>query len=112
MFDDQCISIDQNDNQPQEDNLPSHVITIDIRRKTNRGTIYSVIYHGHTLISETYNPELDACRALLRKGLTGKVTAYRSGSAAMVLDIMKAALLDVRENRYGTPVFVRYREGH
>ena len=38
------------------------------------GYVYSVIYDGELIVSRSRDPECDAARALLAKGLTGKLT--------------------------------------
>jgi hypothetical protein len=100
------------DFQPFLQPAREHAIEIQPGDYTQRGRLYTVVHNGKVLIRESYDPELDACRKLLELGLKGKLTTYRGDQPCMVLDIEKAAQLSVRENHSGTPVFVKYREGH
>jgi hypothetical protein len=54
---------------------------------------------GKVLIESTRNPEFDACRALLARGITGRLEVWRPGrvSADMRLDIERGARLTIRE---------------
>ena len=137
MFDDQCILEDQahdNHTEPSQPRQHSHSAEgvhepVPLRGNpygikqansvhlvpgdyTSRGRLYSVIHAGEVLLDQSYNPEFDACRVLLRMGITGKLTTLRDDNPCMILDIEKAAKVTVRDNRYGTPKFVKYREGH
>jgi hypothetical protein len=48
----------------------------------SRGQLYSVSFEGQTLIPQTRTPGYDACRALLAKGVTGRLDVYRGDSLA------------------------------
>ena len=63
------------------------------------GYLYSVIYDGELLVDRSRDPECDAARALLAKGITGKLTLCdgKTGVPRIVIDIEKAAKLTVRE---------------
>src|SRR5262245_60970354 len=68
------------------------------------GYVYSIIYDGHLLIERSRDPECDAARALLAKGLTGKLTLCdgETGMPRTIIDIQKAAgLMTSEENRSG-----------
>ena len=54
---------------------------------------------------------MDACRALLVLGITGKLEVWRPGKAwlDMQLEIERAALLTVEDGDRQTPRFVRWR---
>lgn len=73
--------------------------TIEIER-TNP-TTYTVWYNGSVLIEHSRNPEFDACRTLLEKGITGRLITRHRGSniISFVLDIQKAAELTVLEGK-------------
>ena len=45
----------------------------------DRGTRYRVYYEGAVLIEETWNPELDACRLLAARRITGRLEVWRTG---------------------------------
>ncbi len=112
MFEDERIfELDADDLIP-EDKQASHRAEIVPGPYTKRGRLYSVLYNDQALVTASYDPEFDACRALLRQGVTGKLTTYSDDKTCMILDIKKAAKVMTRDNRYGTPVFVKYREGH
>jgi len=70
-----------------------------------------VAYAGSVLIKSARIPALDACRALLARGLTGKLQVWRPGSQShdLVLDIEQAAGWTVWENEQEGPRFVRWR---
>jgi hypothetical protein len=77
-----------------------------------RGQYYRVHYEGAVLIDETWNPELEACRALLARGIVGRLEVWRSGKShpdMLVPDITKAAQWSVEESGKRGPHFVRWR---
>ena len=63
------------------------------------GEVYSVIFRGKLLVERSNDPECDAARALLAKGITGKLTMLdgKSGMPRTVIDIERAAQLCVKE---------------
>jgi hypothetical protein len=74
-------------------------IDVEVIRYGVRGPVYRVMYAGEVLL-EHWNPEFEACRALLARGITGKLEAWRTGGTypALILDIEKAAKLTVEES--------------
>jgi len=65
-----------------------------------RGQYYRVHYKGAVLIDETWNPELEACRALMARGIVGRLEAWRFGKdcpTIFIPDIAKAAECTVEE---------------
>jgi hypothetical protein len=77
-----------------------------------RGQYYRVHYEGAPLIEETWNPEFEACRALLARGIVGRLEVWRFGKShpdMLVPDIAKAAELAVVENESHGPRFVRWK---
>jgi hypothetical protein len=66
---------------------------------TEQGQRYRVTYAGETLVEGRRNPIFDACRALLARGITGRLEVWRSGkaSADMQLDIERGAGLAICE---------------
>jgi hypothetical protein len=66
---------------------------------TDHGRRYRVTYVGKTLVEGRRNPIFDACRALLARGITGRLEVWRRGktSADMQLDIEQGALFAIRE---------------
>ena len=74
------------------------------------GYVYSVIYDGKLLVERSRDPECDAARALLAKGITGKLT-MRDGKTGMprtIINIEKAAGLKVTDERRDGLRFRRY----
>jgi hypothetical protein len=67
------------------------------------GYSYSVIYDGKLLVDRSRDPECDAARALLAKGITGKLTMLdgKTGKPRTIVDIEKAAKLTVKEGPNG-----------
>jgi len=70
---------------------------------------WSVWYGGEEIIKHSFDPELDACRELLRRGITGKVMTYRYSKPCMVLGLGKAAQYRTTTDKEGTPVFRKVR---
>ena len=75
------------------------------------GYVYSVICEGKLLVEYSRDPECDAARALLAKGITGKLTMLdgKTGVPRTIIDIEKAARLTCEETG-GVPRFRKYRE--
>ena len=46
---------------------------------TEHGRRYRVTYAGETLVEGRRNPIFDACRALLARGITGRLEVWRRG---------------------------------
>lgn len=71
---------------------------------------WDVLFNGDLLISRHHDPEHAACRALLARGLTGKVAfVHTNGMAGMTMDIEKGAGLTVSENEHHGPYFTQYQ---
>ena len=75
------------------------------------GEVSSVIFRGKLLVERSKQPECDAARALLAKGITGKLTLLdgKTGKPRIVIDIEQLAHLTVEEGPNG-PRFVKYRQ--
>jgi hypothetical protein len=78
---------------------------------TEHGRRYRVIYAGETLVEGRRNPIFDACRALLARGITGRLEVWRRGktSADMHLDIERGAGLAICETATESPGLVQWR---
>jgi len=63
------------------------------------GYRYSVVFDGKLLVDRSRDPECDAARALIAKGITGKLTMLdgKTVSPRIVIDIERAAQLCVKE---------------
>jgi hypothetical protein len=77
------------------------VTRIDIEpteTRGERGQRYRVHHAGEVLTEETWCPEYDAARALVAKGIAGRVEIWRDGKAASTMDIEGAAESTIVEN--------------
>ena len=77
-----------------------------------RGQYYRVHYRGAPLIDETWNPEFDACRALIARGIVGRLEVWSFGKNhpdMLLPDIAKAAKWTVKENETRGPHFVSWQ---
>jgi hypothetical protein len=63
------------------------------------GYRYSVICRGELIVDRSRDPECDAARALLARGITGKLTLLdgKTGKPRIIVDIEKCAGLTVKE---------------
>jgi hypothetical protein len=92
--------------------LPNrHRITIEPTALGDRGLRYRVTYASSTLIEGSRVPALDACRALVALGSTGKLEVWRSGKSwpDMQLEIEAGAKLTVIETEKEGPRFAPWR---
>jgi hypothetical protein len=87
----------------------SHKITIECTRVGHRGQYYRVWYEGSVLIEECRYPEYDACRALLARGITGRLESYLVSEYPAGLDIERGAKWTIREDEDHSPTVVPYR---
>jgi hypothetical protein len=76
------------DANPDRTQQHTHRIDVRIMRYGVRGPVYRVLYADEVLL-EHWNPEFEACRALLARGITGKLETWRPGGSfpAQILDI-------------------------
>jgi hypothetical protein len=95
----------------REGTTTEHRIEIEPTHYTSTGARYRVTYLGETLIESARDPEFQACRALLAKGVKGTLVTYSPGSSVprMKVDIEKGAMLTVIESAREGPRFARYR---
>ena len=75
------------------------------------GYLYSVIFDGKLIVDRSRDPECDAARALVARGIIGKLTMLdgKTGKPRTIIDIEKAARFTVEETG-GIPRFRKYRE--
>jgi hypothetical protein len=75
-----------------------------------KGRIH-VIFNGKRLLTNSRDPEFEACRALRDQGVTGKLVARWEGSAhdAMTLDIERGAGLTTEEGPQVGPHIRKWR---
>jgi hypothetical protein len=78
-----------------------------------RGQYYRVHYDSTAvLIDETWNVELEACRALLSRGIVGRLEVWRFDKDhpdMLIPDIARAVEWTVEENEKRGPRFVRWK---
>jgi hypothetical protein len=60
---------------------PTHRIEVQVVRYGTRGPVYRVTYAGDVLIKGCRCPLLDSCRALLARGISGRLELWRPGKA-------------------------------
>jgi hypothetical protein len=91
--------------------VAAHRIVIEPIAPGERGHRYRVAFRGTTLIESSRVPGLDACRAQLALGFTGKLEMWRPGKAGpdMQLDIERAAKLTVVETEKAGPYFASWQ---
>jgi hypothetical protein len=83
----------------QQQALQSVLVELEPIGLTDHGQRYRVSYAGEILVEGRRNPIFDACRALLARGITGRLEVWRRDktSADMQLDIERGALLAIKE---------------
>jgi hypothetical protein len=88
-----------------------HRVYIEPISLTDRGHRYRVTYADNLLIENTRNPEYDACRVLLAKGITGRLEVWRAGTTfpASSIDIERGAGWTISETEEHGPRLVRWR---
>ena len=86
-------------------------VEIERTNLTENGQRYRVMCAGEILAEGRRNPIFDACRALLARGITGRLEVWRRGrtSADMQLDIERGARFAIRET---TTLSLRLVPGH
>jgi hypothetical protein len=67
---------------------------------TPAGHMWNTTFEGEPLTRLSRDPEHEACRALLARGVTGRVTFIqaKTGTPGLSMDIEKGARLTVRED--------------
>jgi hypothetical protein len=85
--------------QARQQALRSIRVELEPAGLTEHGQRYRVTYAGKTLFEGRRNPIFDACRALLARGITGRLEVWRRGktNADMQLDIELGARLAICE---------------
>jgi hypothetical protein len=96
---------------PKKVPSPEHRIEIERTHYRSTGARYRVTYLGATLIESARDPEFEACRALLARGIVGTVVTYSPGSSTprLRVDIEQGAKLMTIDNANDGPRFGRYR---
>jgi hypothetical protein len=88
-----------------------HCVEIEPTHYTSTVARYRVTYLGKPLIQSARDPEFDACRTLLTKGIRGMLVTCAPGSSVprMRVDIEKGAKLSTIDNATDGPRIGRYR---
>jgi len=99
------------DGSEQKEKRLEHRVELELTHYAGTRARYRVTYLDKTLIQSTRDPELDACRALLAKGIKGTLVAYSPGGSfpRMRIDIEKGAQLMSIDNTADGPRIGRYR---
>jgi len=92
-------------------NIATHTVEIEPTKLGKRGQRYRVTYLGKVLIESTRNPDFDACRALLARGITGKLLVRRAAASShhLAIDIERGARLTVHETDTVGPRLARWK---
>ena len=90
------------------DGRKAHRIVIEPTSiRGERGEYYRVYFQDAVLIEVTWKPEFEACRALVARGVGGRLDVWRAGKThpdVIVPDIEEGARLTVVENDKVGPV--------
>lgn len=100
----------ENASQRQDADL-QHRIDIECKRYTSTGARYCLTYLGKVLIESARDPEFEACRALLARGVSGTLAIFSRGCSAprARVDIEKGAKRTTVENATKAPRTGNYR---
>ena len=87
------------------------MLTATLIKDRRAAALWHVEFTGEQIVTAARDPEYTACRALLARGVTGKVTfVHESGMAGLTMGIEHGAGLTVDEaTRDGRPRVVKYR---
>lgn len=90
----------------------SAVIDIEMTHTTANGARYRVWHDGEVLVASAREPLCTAARALVEKGVTGRVQMRRVGSERVDMSGLIAvfAAMTVSESQVSAPKFARYSE--
>jgi hypothetical protein len=92
--------------------VKAHCIVIEPTSiRGERGQYYRVYFEGAVLIEDTWNPEFEACRALVARDITGRLETWRAGKThpdMTVPDIEEGARWTLVENDKDGPVIKRW----
>ena len=90
----------------------SAIIEIEQTHVTGTGPRYSVYHDGALLIQSCRDPLTDGARALVKRGVTGRLQMKRIGSSSIDMEGLIAVLasLTVSEGQIGQPRFARWSE--
>lgn len=89
----------------------SAIIDIEPVKMTARGQAYRVWHDGEVLVESTRDEMGDAARALVKKGVTGRLQMRRLGSSTICMEglIAVVATLTVSEGNNHGPRIVKWK---
>jgi hypothetical protein len=107
----QPLMVVGDDDHGEPSKAVEHRVDLELTHYAGTGARYRVTYLGKILIESARDPEFEACRALLVKGINGTVVTYspRSSVPPMRIDIEKGAKLMTIDNATDGPRIGRYR---
>lgn len=100
------------DTSPAADTAATvHEIVLERVSIGARGSRYRLWHDGAALIESSRDPEFDACRALLARGIVGTLHTRHRGrqTVCLVLDIEKGAMARTNESERSGPRFGRWQ---
>jgi hypothetical protein len=74
-----------------------HRIDIALAGYNAKGILWRVVYEGEVILERSRVPSLDACRALVPMGITGKLGVYRN-------DALQFTIRDIGEGAEWTVI--------
>lgn len=77
---------------------PVRIVIEPTSIRGERGCHYRVLYADEVLIADCWCPEYDAARALVAKGVTGRVEVLRDGKVVSTMDVERVAESTIVEN--------------
>lgn len=88
-----------------------HRVELEVSHRTPERTYYRVWFRGEVLLTH-HDPEHAACRALLERGITGRLIAKWRGAEhdASMRDIETSSTLCAQETRKSGPRTVKFVE--
>jgi hypothetical protein len=88
----------------------THYAWIERTRCTSKWALYKVTFQGEVLCEDTTDPELEGCRALLARGISGRVQFQLVGCApGLSMDIVKGAKLCAVETDSKSAHFAKWQ---
>ena len=73
--------------------------------------VYDVVFEGETIVTGSPDPDFDLARALLARGITGKVRLFHGDKPRTIINIEAAAKLRISEPCDRRSRFVPYAVG-
>jgi len=89
-----------------------HRIEIEpIGRARSTGQRYRAMWNGEVIVAASKNPELETCRILAARGISGTIETFSPGGtvARMRIDIVRGAELTTSEGEASGPKFKRWQ---